>query len=96
MTVTSQPDLLAAHDAERTVDDLFRDLPQTVRVDVDKADAKQGHVDVDLGEYIGDIRSEALDEFTAHYHRYVNGNGVPVRRLVLTGPERVDGAEVIG
>lgn len=37
---------------------------------------------------------DAAEDFDAHYHRYVNGNGVPVRRLVLTGPEEVDNAAV--
>lgn len=33
-------------------------------------------------------------DYTATYERYVNSNGVPVRRLVLTGPEEVDNAAV--
>lgn len=35
---------------------------------------------------------DAAEDFTATYERYVNSNGVPVRRLVLTGPEEVDNA----
>ncbi|GAA2346621.1 hypothetical protein [Dactylosporangium salmoneum] len=31
-------------------------------------------------------------DYTARYERYTNQNGVNVRRLVLTGPEEVDGA----
>lgn len=93
MTTTfDQSDPNALLDAECLVDDLTRDLPQTVTVTVDKADAKHGSVQVDLSDYVGDIRHEALDEFTAHYERYINKNDVPVRRLVLTGPEEVDAA----
>src|SRR5258705_11021812 len=94
MTTLDQPDLLATHAAEKFVDGMFADLPQTVTVEVDKADAKHGSVAVDLSDYMGDIRNEALDDFTAHYHRYVNQAGVPVRQLVLTGPAEVDNAAV--
>ncbi len=97
MTTTfDRSDPHALLDADGITDVLIDGFPQTVRVDVDKADAKQGHIDVDLTEYIGDVRSEVLDEFTANYLRYVNKHGVAVKRLVLTGPERVDGAEVAG
>jgi len=97
MTTTydrSDPNALLA--AEGIADALVSGFPQKVRAEVDKADAKQGHVVVDLTEFIGDARGTALDDFSANYLRYVNGNGVPVKRLVLTGPEEVDGAEVAG
>lgn len=93
-TTLDQSDPHALIAAENLVGDLIQSLPQTVTVEVDKADAKQGHVKVDLSDYIGDIRHEALDDFTVNYLRYVNGNGVPVKRLVLTGPETVDNAAV--
>lgn len=95
MTTTfdrSDPHALIA--AENLVGDLIQSLPQTVTVEVDKADAKRGSLQVDLSDYIGDIRQEALDDFTATYARYTNKNGVPVRQLVLTGPEEVDNAAV--
>jgi DNA polymerase III sliding clamp (beta) subunit (PCNA family) len=94
MTTTyDRSDALALLAAEGIADALVSGFPQKVRADVDKADARQGHVDVDLTEFIGDARGTALDDFTANYLRYINGHGVPVKRLVLTGPEEVDGPE---
>jgi hypothetical protein len=55
--------------------------------------------------FIGDLPTSSRDqtlgfrvgekvtaEFAVTYERYVNKNGTPVRRLVLVGPEEVDGA----
>ena len=93
MTVTyDRSDPHALLTAEGIADALVSNFPTKVRADVDKADAKQGHVDVDLTEFIGDVRGTALDDFTATYLRYINEHGVPVRHLVLTGPAEVDGA----
>jgi hypothetical protein len=36
----------------------------------------------------------AAHDYAVTYDRYVNKHGVPVRRLVLTGPEEVDNAAV--
>jgi hypothetical protein len=94
MTTLDRSDPHALAHAESFVDDLLRDMPETVTVVVDKADAKRGNVTVDLSDYVGDIHNEALDDFAATYDRYINKAGVPVRRLVLTGPEEVDNAAV--
>jgi hypothetical protein len=42
-----------------------------------------------LGLRIGE---KVTAEFAVTYERYVNKNGTAVRRLVLVGPEEVDGA----
>lgn len=87
----SRIDPAAAHAVSHFLDNINAEFAHTIRVPVDKADAKLGAVHVDLTEYIGDVRNEVLTDFTGSYMHYVNKHGVAVRRLVLTGPEEVDG-----
>jgi hypothetical protein len=52
-------------------------------------DLSTGQSDQTVGRRLAEV---VTAEFAITYERYVNRNGTAVRRLVLVGPEEVDGA----
>jgi hypothetical protein len=59
----------------------------------DRLDREAGYNQPERARQLGTL---VADEFAVTFERRVNEAGVPVRRLILTGPDEVDGAQVAG